>query len=53
MWTMFALRRTAVSSSMAEYKKPPSPEIERTFSAGRTIDAATAQRRRPQRKLLV
>ena len=37
--------RTAVSSSPAEYKKPPSPEIEITFSPGRTRHAAMAQGR--------
>ena len=37
------LERTAVSSSMAEKRKPPSPDIDRTFSAGRTSVAAIAQ----------
>jgi hypothetical protein len=34
--------RTAVSSPIAENRKPPSPEIEITFSLERTSDAAIA-----------
>ena len=42
-WTRLHLSRTAVSSSTAENRKPPSPEIEITFSPGRTRHAAMAQ----------
>jgi hypothetical protein len=36
MWTRFNFNRTAVSNSMAENRNPPSPEIDRVFSPGRT-----------------
>ena len=40
MCTMFALSRTAVSNSIAENRNPPSPEMDSTLSAGRTMEAA-------------
>jgi hypothetical protein len=41
-WTMCDRSRTAASSSIAENRKPPSPEIESIISCGRTIVAAIA-----------
>jgi hypothetical protein len=45
MCTRFDWSRTAVSSSIAEKRKPQSPEINKTFSAGRTSVAAMAHGR--------
>src|ERR1700756_4956267 len=39
MWTRLHFKRTAVSSSVAENRNPPSPEMEITFSPGRTRQA--------------
>jgi hypothetical protein len=49
---MFALSRTAVSNSIAENRNPPSPEIDSTLSAGRTMEAAIAPRKRDTQRLL-
>ncbi len=43
MCTRSDFSRTAVSSSILENRKPPSPEMDMTFSEGRTIVAAMAQ----------
>ena len=41
-WTRFIFSRTAVSSSMAENRNPPSPEIETTLFPGRARVQAIA-----------
>ena len=42
-WTIGEFKRTAVSNSIAENKKPPSPDTETTFLPGSTKVAAIAQ----------